>query len=176
MLETLCAAAPISSTDLVQVVVPDSNLNLHQAPAVRGKLIRRSNSRVFRVVVATMARPVQQRGQSLLRRLEKSAVNVPSLQCPLGALISILLTDTASVRSRGRNIVNNFPTSAAMRLEKVIYTSSIFMARYATYSRSKKRFRVKGEGLVAPPVKNPDRLSDGSARRIRWSVQRIVTA
>lgn len=50
------------------------------------------------------------------------------------------------------------------------------MACYVTDSGSKRRFRVEGEGFLASPVLNLDRVSDCNAHRIGWGVQRIVKA
>lgn len=164
--KTLGAAALPSVTALIQLVVPGSELDLYRASVVRRKLNTKSNDRTFRVFVAAMARPDEQRRPSSLRRLVKYLVEVLNVLCPFGPSLSFFPADTTSVRSRGRVVVEIFYTSVATRLEQAMSTSSVIIACYAADARSKQRFRAEGGAFVAPRVLNPDRTTGRNAHRI----------
>lgn len=113
-----------------------------------------------------MAGPGKRREQSLLQRMLKSLVKVPSVLRSFGSLIFSVLTDTRSGRFTYCVVLGSVRTSMATQLEQFLYTSSIITAFYATDSRSKKRFRVEGGGIPAPSVFRLDRLSDRTAHCI----------
>lgn len=73
--ETLGAATP-SATDLIQLVVPGSDLDLYQAYAVCKKLNKNRNGTISQVVFSAMARPDRQSRQSPVPRLLQSVVKV----------------------------------------------------------------------------------------------------
>lgn len=58
--ETLGAAASPFVTDLVQLVVPDTDLALHQASDVRRELTTKSSDRVFQFIIAAVASTSEQ--------------------------------------------------------------------------------------------------------------------
>lgn len=127
------------------------------------------------MVAAAIVSPDRQLEQSLLRKLLKYLVDATNPLCTLGGPISALLTDTESVRFRGRVAVKNFCTSVATRLGKVLYSSAVIIPRYCTDSRTKKGFRVKGGDFVASLGLKHERLGHRSAHRIRRSDPRTVT-
>lgn len=92
--DTLGAAAPQSVIDLSQLVLPGSNPDLYQGFAFREKLRRKSNGRVFRVVVAFMTCSDKERPQNPLRRMVKSLTAVPNVLCLFGSLCPPLLPQT----------------------------------------------------------------------------------
>lgn len=174
--ETLSAAAPPFFTDSVQLAVPGTDLDRHQAFSVLGRLNENSKGRNFGVTVTVMARPDVQRRQILLRRMLTSLVEVPIVLCPFGFLIFSFLTDSGSVRSKGRTAVEIFRTSVIIQIEQVMYTFFIIIACRATNSHGKKKYLVEGRSFVASPVLNLHSLSERSAHRSWYSVQRIVEA
>lgn len=85
--KTLGAAAPQCVTHMIQLVVSGSDPDLHEASAFRYNLNKKSNGRIFQVVVAAVARPGNQRGQSLLQSTLDSLVEIFNLFCPFIPLI-----------------------------------------------------------------------------------------
>lgn len=111
--DTLGPVALSSVTGLVQQVVPGSDRNLYQASAFHGKLNTKSNGRFFRVVVAVMARPSEQRRQSPQQRLLKSLLEISNVMCSFDPIISLFLKDTGPLRYKGRVAVECFRTIVA---------------------------------------------------------------
>lgn len=176
--ETPGAGAPPSVPCLVQPVVFGSEPDLYQTSAVRGGLSTKSKVRTCRVVVAAMTGPDAPRRQSALQRMLKYLLEAPStcMLCLLGSFSSLFSTDTGSVRFRDRVVVESFRISLTARPEQVIYTSPNIVACYVTNLQSRKRFLVKGGGIMAPPVFNSSRLNNRNAHRIGWRAQRTLTA
>lgn len=143
------AAAFSSVTDSVHVVVSGSHTDLRKVVAVRGRLDTKSNGRTFQVLVAAVARLGEHREHCLLWRMPRSLTSSSICVAPVGPLISPFLRDTEPLRAKRRAVLDSFRTSAAMRLEQIMYTASIIVTCYATESGSKKRFRVEYGGFWA---------------------------
>lgn len=174
--EALRENAPSSLKALIRLLVTGSDPDLYNASAVKLKLNTKSNGRMFRVVVAAMPRPDENRRPTPVRRMLTSLVDDPEILCPFSSFISPFFTDTGCTRSKGRVVVDNFSTSVATRFEQVIYVSSIIMATYAIDSRRRKRYRRNDGTFTIAPTLHLEKLTDRTSHRIGWNVQRVVSA
>lgn len=79
------AFAPPSVTEVVQLMIPGNNPDLHQASSVREKLSAESNGRILKLVVAAVPRPIEQRRQNSLQGVLMSLLKVSNMIVPVWA-------------------------------------------------------------------------------------------
>lgn len=77
--ETLSAPAPLSLTDLVQLMIPGSDQDLYHAFAVHAKLITKPIQTIVGVLFAAAAHPDEHSRQGSLRRMVKCLVEVSNV-------------------------------------------------------------------------------------------------
>lgn len=148
-----------------QQTASGNDSELYQPSAFQAKMRTKTNGMVYRVVVAALARPDEQRLLSPLCSMLSSLIPDVAMYCAFSSLVSPFFADTRSARSRGRVVANSFCAVVAVRLEQVMDTSSVAIVSRVTTSSKKNLSPLSGGDIFNAPRQHFAKLSDRNAHR-----------
>lgn len=166
-LDTLCANASPALRFFAQRTADESDPDLSRASAIQVKTNAKKNGRVFRVVVAAMARSDQQRCPSSLHSMLSSLAQDGTVYCHFSYLIFPFLTDVGPAQSRSRIVSDSFHTNVGTAFEQVVYTSSIVMTLCVPNSGTKNGFIFRRKTFLPHLCSTLLKLADWNAHRSR---------